>query len=265
MIYGDVRGFAMADDVVGHEFTHGVTQYESGLVYQNESGAINESLSDVFGEFIDLTNGAGNDAANVRWLIGEDITGAGGGAIRNMSNPPQFGDPDRIGSPRYYLGGNDNGGVHTNSGVNNKAAYLMVDGATFNSTTVTGIGLEKVARIYYEVQTNILTSGSSYYDLANALRQACTNLTGPAGITANDCQQVANAITATEMHALHVATTGNDANDCLSTMRPCRTIAAAVTKAAAGDPIAIAPGTYVEHPLTISKNVRLVGNGVVIQ
>ena len=63
------------------------------------------------------------------------------------------------------------------------------------------------------------------------------------GITANDCQQVANAITATEMHALHVATTGNDANDCLSTMRPCRTIAAAVTKAAAGDPIAIAPGT----------------------
>jgi bacillolysin len=265
MLYGDARGYALADDVVGHEFTHGVTQYESNLVYQNESGAINESLSDVFGEFIDLTNGAGNDSAAVRWLIGEDITGPGGGAIRNMANPPQFGDPDRMSSSNFYVGVTDYGGVHTNSGVNNKAAYLMVDGDTFNGTTVSGIGLDKVEAIYYEAQTNLLTSGSNYHDLADVLQQACNNLIGTVGITAADCQQVANAIAATEMHAIHVSTTGSDLNDCLSTMRPCRTITMAVVKAASGDPISIAPGTYLEHPLTISKLVRLAGNGVVIQ
>ena len=163
MLYGD--GFASADDVVGHELTHGVTQFESNLLYYYQSGAINESLSDVFGEFVDLTNGVGNDTAGVRWLLGEDLSI---GAIRNMANPPAFGDPDRMTSSLYTGTTSDNGGVHTNSGVNNKAASLMVDGGTFNGHTVTALGIDKVARFYYKAQVDLLTSGSDYSDLGNA-------------------------------------------------------------------------------------------------
>ncbi|MBL8252883.1 MAG: M4 family metallopeptidase, partial [Candidatus Competibacter sp.] len=111
MVYGD--GFSAADDVVGHELTHGVTSHESGLFYYYQSGAINESFSDVWGEFVDLTNGKGTDTPAVRWSMGEDVPGLG--AIRSMINPPQFGDPDKMTSPNYYTGPEDNGGVHTNS------------------------------------------------------------------------------------------------------------------------------------------------------
>ena len=93
----------------------------------------------------------------------------------------------------------DSGGVHQNSGVNNKAAFLMTDGGTFNSHTVTGLGIPKVSRIYYEVQTGMLTSASDYADLGNALQQACTNLVGTSGITTVDCAQVAEAVAAVEM------------------------------------------------------------------
>src|SRR6185295_8339438 len=106
-------------------------------------------LSDVFGEVIDQTNGRGNDAANVKWLIGEDILGLG--AIRSMKDPTIYGDPDKMTSPLYYRDPFDNGGVHFNSGLNNKAAYLMVEGGTFNGQTITGLGLTKVSKIYYEV------------------------------------------------------------------------------------------------------------------
>ncbi len=197
MVYGD--GFSAADDVVGHELTHGVTQYTSGLVYYAQSGAINESFSDVFGELIDLGNGSGTDTPAVRWLIGEDIPGIG--AIRNMANPPAYNDPDKVTSALYYKGTADSAGVHTNSGVNNKAAYLMTDGGTFNNKTVRGLGIPKVAKIYYEVQTKLLTSGSSYNDLYNALNQGCSNLVGTAEIIADDCQQVRNATDAVEMNA----------------------------------------------------------------
>ncbi len=196
MVYGDT--FAGADDVVGHELTHGVTEFESNLVYANQSGAINESLSDVFGEFVDLTfdSSFDNDTAGVRWDMGEDLPI---GAIRDMADPGRFGDPDRMSSPNYYNGAADSGGVHTNSGVNNKAAALMTDGGTFNGQTVTALGITKVARLYYEVNTNILTSGSDYTALGNALNQGCANLIGVDGITAPDCTEVGKAVTATEM------------------------------------------------------------------
>lgn len=195
MAYGD--GFAAADDVVAHELTHGVTTFESNLVYANQSGAINESFSDIWGEFVDLGNGAGTDTPAMRWQLGEDVPGVG--AIRNMANPPDFGDPDRVLSPLYACGVVDNGGVHSNSGIGNKTAYLLVDGETFNGVTVTGIGLDKTATLFYEAQTNLLTSGSGYADLASALTTACTTLTGTNGITAADCSQVSNAIAAVEM------------------------------------------------------------------
>ncbi len=192
MVYGE--GFAV-DDVVGHELSHGLTEFNSNLFYHYQSGAINESLSDVFGELIDLTNGSGNDSPGVRWLVGEEL-----GAIRNMENPPAFFDPDQMTSPHYFPGPDDEGGVHFNSGVNNKATYLMTDGATFNGQTVTGLGIDKVARLYFTVETAMLTSASDYRDLGSALNQACANLIGIEGFTAADCVEVDEATLATEMH-----------------------------------------------------------------
>ena len=212
--YGD--GFSHSDDVVGHELTHGVTQYTSNLFYYYQSGAINESLSDLFGEIIDLTNLRGNDSDGVRWQIGEDLLA--GLVIRNMQNPPMFGDPDRMTSALYDLDPEqlDNGGVHSNSGINNKAASLMADGGTFNGRVVSALGLSKVARIYYEVQTNLLTSGSDYADLHDALYQGCSNLVGTAFITSFDCQQVRNATLAVEMNLQPVPGFNPDAPLCPS-------------------------------------------------
>ncbi|MBF0608199.1 MAG: M4 family metallopeptidase [Candidatus Magnetobacterium sp. LHC-1] len=195
LVFGN--GFAYADDVVAHEYTHAVTQATSNLFYYYQSGAIDESLSDVWGEFVDLTNGHGNDAAIVRWAMAEDLSI---GAIRNMKDPTLFKDPDKMSSSNYYCGYRDNGGVHTNSSINNKAAYLMVDGDTFNSKTVTGIGITKVAKIYYEAQSHLLTSGSDYADLYNALEAACNTLIGTAMVTSADCLQVKNALDAVEMN-----------------------------------------------------------------
>ena len=119
MVFGD--GFPI-DDVTAHEMTHAVTENEANLIYQNQSGALNESFSDIFGEIIDMTNGAGNDTPPVAWLMGEDLPGIG--AIRSLADPTLYGDPDRVSN--YDCTTADNGGVHTNSGIPNKAAYLSL-------------------------------------------------------------------------------------------------------------------------------------------
>jgi len=199
-----VFGQGMAvDDVVAHEMTHAVTQYESHLFYAYQSGALNEGLSDIWGELVDLTNGKGDDSAGVRWLVGEDLP-LGEGPFRSMSDPRAYGQPDRMTSPDYactdandQLG--DMGGVHTNSGVLNKAAYLIADGDSFNGYSVTGLGLDKAAAIFYELQTNLLTSASDYGDVYELLPQACYNLVGTGGIVAGDCAEVEKAVQATEM------------------------------------------------------------------
>ena len=201
MVYG--AGWAAADDVVGHEMVHGITERSARLLYWFQAGAISESMSDVFGEFFDLTNGVGNDGADVRWKIGEELPT---GAVRDMADPTLFNDPDSMWSSLYEDGLDDamqvvdSGGVHSNSGVSNKAAYLMTDGGTFNNITVTGMGIEKVARLYYEVLTNMLTSGSDYLDLYDALYQACSNMVGSNGFNNLHCQEVREATQAVRMH-----------------------------------------------------------------
>ncbi len=222
MVYG--AGFAV-DDVVGHELAHGVTDHTSSLFYYYQSGAINEALSDIFGEYMDLTNGvdgAGGTGAGVRWLVGEDLPGFG--AIRDMQDPTSMGDPDRMQSPFYTAdtGEGDAGGVHSNSGVANKAAYLMADGDTFNGQTVTGLGIDKSAAIWYRTATAYLLSASDYADLGSALSQACTDLLGttpkqndgspsPSGvITTANCTEVSQAVVATQM-ALQPTTPGASA------------------------------------------------------
>ncbi len=195
MVYG--AGYAGADDVVAHELTHGVTQYTSQLLYYAESGAINESMSDVMGELVDLSSTvSGPDPPTDRWLMGEQLPG---GAIRSMSDPTIYGDPDRMTSALYSGSSADSHGVHTNSSVGNKAAFLIADGGTFNGQTIVGLGTAKAALIYYELETTLLGPGSDYLDLFHLLPQACTNIVGTAGITAGDCGEVTKAVTATEM------------------------------------------------------------------
>ena len=164
--------YASADDVVAHELTHAVTERESNLIYWGESGAINEAFSDIFGEFVDLTNTGGADGPYLRWLMGEDLPG---GAIRSMADPTLYGDPDRRYSVNWYTGAEDYRGVHLNSGVANKLAYLLTDGASFNGQTVTGQGISLVAALFYEAQVNLLVPASDYFDLYAALRQAAKN------------------------------------------------------------------------------------------
>ena len=122
MVYGE--GFASADDVVAHELSHAVTERSANLLYYNQSGALNESFSDIFGETMDLTNGVGNDGAGVRWQVAEDLSI---GAIRHMMTPTLFGDPGKLSDSAQFVcrsdaatsDSADSGGVHSNSGVPN--------------------------------------------------------------------------------------------------------------------------------------------------
>lgn len=200
-----------ADDVVGHELTHGVIEKTSNLMYWYQSGAINESMADVFGEIVDQRN---DDPGQTRddWLLGEDVRG---GALRDMRRPTRVvrpgppRQPDRMRSPFYFADRNlvDNGGVHINSGVGNKAAFLIAQGGTFNGRTVRGLDegdprRPQLARLYMRALT-MLTSGSDYADLGRVLPEACRALVGTgrgsARFRANDCVQVRRAVLATEM------------------------------------------------------------------
>ena len=220
--FGDGDTLARADDVVAHELTHGVTQHTSNLFYYYQSGAINESFSDIWGEAIDQDNGYGSDQPGDTWLIGEDFIS---GANRSMLDPTMFDHPDKMTSEFYHLGDLedlnnvpfDNGGIHTNSGVNNKAVYLMVEGGSFNGYAVSGIGWQKVLAIYYEVQTSLLTSGSDYSMLFYAVQQACSNLIGgPEGVTPADCLEVTKALNAVEMNLQPVTNFNPGAEICPS-------------------------------------------------
>jgi hypothetical protein len=191
------RGWAAADDIVAHEFTHGVLDAEAPLFYQYQSGAINESYADVFGELIDLSYAGGTDTAATLWKMGEDTPI---GAFRDMRNPTRFGHPDRVRSPRWHTGGSDDGGVHRNSGVGNKAASLMADGGAFNGFRVKPIGRPFTARIWYQALTTRLTPAANYIDLADALASACTDLAGTNGITLVHCKSVRDATRATQMN-----------------------------------------------------------------
>jgi len=203
MVYGD--GFAAADDVVAHELTHAVTERTANLFYYVQSGALNESFSDIFGETVDLTDGVGNDSPGVRWEIGEDLSI---GAIRNLMTPTQFSNPGKMSDSAYFvcsssasIDSSDNGGVHTNSAIPSHAYALMVDGGSYNGKTVTGIGLTSAAKIEYRALTVYLTSGATFLDDFNALNQSCADLIGTAGITSSNCVDVTNALLAVEMNA----------------------------------------------------------------
>lgn len=168
MVYGDGSGtyfkhIGSALDVVGHEFTHAITERTANLAYENQSGALNESMSDVFGYFIE---GQPTD-----WLMGEDVwtPSTPGDALRSLQDPTLYNQPatmaDYKNLPNTESG--DWGGVHTNSGIPNKAFYLAA--TSINDNT-------KLEQVYYRALTTYLTQYAQFADAKTALVQAANDL-----------------------------------------------------------------------------------------
>ena len=214
-----------SDDVIAHEWGHAYTEYTSGLIYAWQAGALNESYSDIWGETIDLLNAYEDQdeshairtacSSSDRWRIGEDATAFVNGPIRDMWDPTCNDDPGKVSDPEYYCSSGDNGGVHSNSGVNNHAYALLVDGGTYNGYTISGLGFTKAAHIFWHAQRFYLTPTSDFSVQADALEASCNDLmginlnglttsstpVGPSGmiITATDLEQLQKVLAAVEM------------------------------------------------------------------
>ena len=183
MTYGDGDGVnygpLVSLDIVGHEITHGVTEYSANLVYSYESGALNESFSDIFGEAIEQYATGAND-----WLMGDQIgAGGSGGALRSMSDPNAKGDPDTYLGDLWYSGSGDSGGVHYNSGVQNFWFYLLTEGGNGtndngDSYAVSSVGMDKAGAIAYRNLSVYLGANSQYIDARTGAIQAAIDLYG---------------------------------------------------------------------------------------
>jgi len=177
-VFGDGDGaqydpLGRAFDIVVHEFTHAITDETAGFIYERQSGALHESFSDVFACFADPD-----------WMLGEDVftPGTPDDASRYIDDPPLGGQPDHMNNfqdypPGTVCGGtNDQCGVHTNSGIPNKAAYLITDGDTHNGITVAGIGIANAEDLYYSALTFYLlnTPDATFMDAREALDSAAS-------------------------------------------------------------------------------------------
>ncbi len=189
---------AAALDVIAHEFSHGVTQFTSDLIYANESGALNEAFSDIMGTAVEFQwQPAGSGFSQADYYMGEDIFTNYGYALRNLVNPNLAGDPCHLTQkkilPNTQAG--DWGGVHTNCTIYGHAYYLLASGGTnpVSHVTVTGIGVDKATKIYYLAFTSYLTPGSKFINAANAVLKAATNLYGS---TSNEMQQAIKSMQA---------------------------------------------------------------------
>ncbi len=185
MNYGDGDGVNclpfVSIDVTGHEFTHGVVQYTAGLIYQGESGALNESFADIMGTAIEFYASSSPD-----WLCGEDFILTPPYYGRSMSNPNACSDPDTY-NGSYWADPsniyNDHGGVHINSGVQNFWFYLLSQGGSgtndiSHSYSVTGIGINSATRIAYRNLAYYLGTNSNYMNSYYGSLQAAEDLFG---------------------------------------------------------------------------------------
>ncbi len=189
MAYGDgasaFKSLAGAVDVAAHEMTHGVTENTCALEYLSQSGAINESMSDVFGCFVERNN----------WKIGEDVvrtTAFPSGALRDMANPHNGGNSinDNGWQPAHMneyqklpeTQEGDNGGVHVNSGIPNRAAFLIQQ----------AIGMNKAEKVYYDALRLYLTKNSQFIDLRRAIIKAAQNLFS--SVEVNACAAAFDAV-----------------------------------------------------------------------
>lgn len=156
MVYGD--GFPVKD-VIGHELTHAITERTANLEYLWQSGALNESISDIFGAMIDRED----------WLMGEDLPASvlgGRDAIRDLADPARFGQPAHV--QDWVATCSDNEGVHINSGITNKAYYNIA----------TAIGKQKAEHIFYRLLTQYLSPNSSLEDARSGALQSASDLYG---------------------------------------------------------------------------------------
>lgn len=169
LVFGDGDGqifnrFTASLSVIGHELTHGVTQYTANLVYRGQSGALNESVSDVFGALVEQYAHQ-QSAEDASWLIGQGLftDEVEGTALRSMKSPGTAYDDDVLGKdPQpatmdgYVQTDDDNGGVHLNSGIPNHAFYLT-------ATAIGGMAWEKAGRIWYNTLTGGMLSATSNF------------------------------------------------------------------------------------------------------
>jgi len=184
MVYGDGDGqiferFTKSLDIIGHELTHGVTQYEADLVYEDMPGALNEHFSDVFGVLV-KQYARKTQAEKADWLIGKGIFAKGikGRALRSMKAPgtafddPLIGKDDQPAHMKDYVNTReDNGGVHINSGIPNKAFYEL-------AVRLKGYAWERAGRIWYVTLRDRLRMDSVFQDCADATFDVARELYG---------------------------------------------------------------------------------------
>jgi len=189
MTYGDGNGTAYSAftsvDVCAHEITHAVTEHSANLIYQDESGALNEGFSDIFGASVDFYA----DSANANWLIGEDFDLQGTG-FRSLSDPKSQQLPDTY-HGQYWLFNDvfDNGGVHTNCGVLAHWFYIMSNGKVGTNDlgqnyNVAGLGVDIASAIAYRALTAYLVASSQYIDARQATIWAAEDLYGQCSVEA---------------------------------------------------------------------------------
>jgi Zn-dependent metalloprotease len=194
MTYGDGDGVDLLPlvtlDITGHEMTHGVTERSSNLGFSNQGGALNESWSDVFGAMVERSVRGESDNT---WLVGEEAftPEVPGDAVRSMSDPHAAenggftldDDPDHY--KERYLGLADNGGVHINAGIPNKAFYLLAKGGTHHrGGSMTGIGADDAAKIWYRANTTKMTSSTNFATARLGTIAAAKDLFGAASTQA---------------------------------------------------------------------------------
>ncbi len=179
MWFGDGDGKLFCDftkslDVIGHELTHGVTQYTANLTYSGQSGALNESLSDVFGSLV-KQYALNQTADQADWLIGPDVVGAElAPALRSMKAPGTANRYDKQPADMsgFLVTSRDNGGVHTNSGIPNRAFYLVAN-------ALGGYAWEMAGRIWYAAMNDArLRPSSRFPAFAQATQRAAVTIGG---------------------------------------------------------------------------------------
>ncbi|PUA80657.1 M4 family metallopeptidase [Nocardioides currus] len=188
MTYGDGDGVnygpLVSLDVTGHEMSHGVTENTAGLTYSGESGGLNEATSDIFGTMVEFSANNANDPGD--YLIGEEFDLKNHAGFRRMDNPIADGS-----SPNCWSSNTKNLDVHYSSGVGNHFFYLLAEGSgaktiggvahsspTCNGSTVTGIGRDAAAKIWYRALTVYMTSGTTYAQARTASLNAAKDLYG---------------------------------------------------------------------------------------
>jgi thermolysin len=169
-------------DIVTHELTHGVTDFTSRLIYQNESGALNEAFSDMMGTSAEFFyQAAGSGALKAEYLIGEDVITPGG--IRSMDNPALFGQPDHYSRRQILPVSVDNGGVHANNSIGNQAYYLAIEGGTNRTSglAVQGVGganRDQIEKVMYRAFTQMMPANATYAVARAVTIQAARDLYG---------------------------------------------------------------------------------------